>query len=102
MQAGLERNAQSSPMQTAPGWGEARLMSPLRASYLGGHESQQVSQSTVVAVGHSVSSGPSAMSLPVCSELCSLERLARYRSACINGSPYAINKPIDIKGRRRW
>ncbi|GAA6106405.1 cAMP-specific 3',5'-cyclic phosphodiesterase 4D isoform X8 [Tachysurus ichikawai] len=41
------------------------------------------------------------MSLPVSSELCSLERVARYRSACINGSPYAINKPIDIKGRRR-
>ncbi|KAL6459145.1 hypothetical protein MHYP_G00326170 [Metynnis hypsauchen] len=89
MLAGLERNEQSSPMQTAPGWGEARLMSPLRASYLGGHESQNCCSSA-------------AMSLPVSSELCSLERLARYRSACINGSPYAINKPIDIKGRRRW
>uniref|UniRef100_A0A9J8AJK4 Phosphodiesterase n=1 Tax=Cyprinus carpio carpio TaxID=630221 RepID=A0A9J8AJK4_CYPCA len=41
------------------------------------------------------------MSLPANSELCSLERIARYRSACINGSPYAINKPIDIKPRRK-
>ncbi|TRY88674.1 hypothetical protein DNTS_025692, partial [Danionella cerebrum] len=42
------------------------------------------------------------MSLPANSELCSLERIARYRSACINGSPFAINKPIDIKPRRKW
>uniref|UniRef100_A0A671QS71 Phosphodiesterase n=1 Tax=Sinocyclocheilus anshuiensis TaxID=1608454 RepID=A0A671QS71_9TELE len=37
------------------------------------------------------------MSLPANSELCSLEKITRYRSACINGSPYAINKPIDVK-----
>ncbi|XP_041756582.1 cAMP-specific 3',5'-cyclic phosphodiesterase 4D isoform X4 [Coregonus clupeaformis] len=39
------------------------------------------------------------MSLPANSE--SLERIARYRHACSNGSPYATNKPIDIKARRR-
>ncbi|XP_038856731.1 cAMP-specific 3',5'-cyclic phosphodiesterase 4D-like isoform X2 [Salvelinus namaycush] len=39
------------------------------------------------------------MSLPANSE--SLERIARYRHACSSGSPYATNKPIDIKARRR-
>uniref|UniRef100_A0A8C7SEN5 Phosphodiesterase n=1 Tax=Oncorhynchus mykiss TaxID=8022 RepID=A0A8C7SEN5_ONCMY len=39
------------------------------------------------------------MSLPANSE--SLERIARYRHACSNGSPYATNKPIDIKPKRR-
>ncbi|XP_020324901.1 cAMP-specific 3',5'-cyclic phosphodiesterase 4D-like isoform X2 [Oncorhynchus kisutch] len=39
------------------------------------------------------------MSLPVNAE--SLERIARYRHACSSGSPYATNKPIDIKARRR-
>ncbi|KAG5280703.1 hypothetical protein AALO_G00063070 [Alosa alosa] len=41
------------------------------------------------------------MSLPVNSDLFSLEKIARYRHACSNGSPYAINKPIDIKPRKR-
>uniref|UniRef100_A0A673WTJ2 Phosphodiesterase n=1 Tax=Salmo trutta TaxID=8032 RepID=A0A673WTJ2_SALTR len=39
------------------------------------------------------------MSLPANSE--SLERIARYRHACSNGSPYTTNKPIDIKPKRR-
>ncbi|XP_071012282.1 3',5'-cyclic-AMP phosphodiesterase 4D-like isoform X1 [Oncorhynchus clarkii lewisi] len=39
------------------------------------------------------------MSLPANAE--SLERIARYRHACSSGSPYATNKPIDIKARRR-
>lgn len=43
----------------------------------------------------------STMSLPVNSEYLSLERIARYRHACSNGSPYATNKPIDIKPRGR-
>lgn len=43
------------------------------------------------------------MSLPVNSDYLSLEKIARYRHACSNGSPYATNKPIDIKPRgRRW
>lgn len=43
------------------------------------------------------------MSLPVNSDCLSLEKIARYRHACSNGSPYATNKPIDIKPRgRRW
>uniref|UniRef100_A0A3Q3VWD0 Phosphodiesterase n=1 Tax=Mola mola TaxID=94237 RepID=A0A3Q3VWD0_MOLML len=41
------------------------------------------------------------MSLPVNSDYLSLERIARYRYACSNGSPYATNKPIDIKPRGR-
>lgn len=41
------------------------------------------------------------MSLPVNSDYLSLERIARYRHACSNGSPYATNKPIDIKPRGR-
>lgn len=41
------------------------------------------------------------MSLPVNSDCLSLERIARYRHACSNGSPYATNKPIDIKPRGR-
>ena len=41
------------------------------------------------------------MSLPVNSDYPSLERIARYRHACSNGSPYATNKPIDIKPRGR-
>lgn len=44
---------------------------------------------------------PTRMSLPVNSEYLSLERIARYRHACSNGSPYATNKPIDIKPRCR-
>lgn len=43
----------------------------------------------------------SKMSLPVNSDYQSLERIARYRHACSNGSPYATNKPIDIKPRVR-
>ncbi|XP_019908372.1 cAMP-specific 3',5'-cyclic phosphodiesterase 4D isoform X2 [Esox lucius] len=39
------------------------------------------------------------MSLPANSE--SLKRIALYRHACSNGSPFATNKPIDIKPRRR-
>ncbi|XP_024908747.1 cAMP-specific 3',5'-cyclic phosphodiesterase 4D isoform X7 [Cynoglossus semilaevis] len=39
------------------------------------------------------------MSLPVNSEYLSLERIARYRYACSNGSPCAMNNPIDIKPR---
>ncbi|KAJ8346080.1 hypothetical protein SKAU_G00302730 [Synaphobranchus kaupii] len=42
------------------------------------------------------------MSLPASSELLSLEKMARHRCAYNNGSPFAINKPIDIKARRRW
>lgn len=41
------------------------------------------------------------MSLPVNSDYLSLERIARYRHACSNGSPFATNKPIDIKPRGR-
>ncbi|TWW60551.1 cAMP-specific 3',5'-cyclic phosphodiesterase 4D [Takifugu flavidus] len=41
------------------------------------------------------------MSLPVNSDYLSLEKIARYRHACSNGSPYATNKPIDIKPRGR-
>lgn len=41
------------------------------------------------------------MSLPVNSDYLSLEKIARYRHACSNGSPYATNKPIDIKPRAR-
>lgn len=41
------------------------------------------------------------MSLPVNSDYLSLERIARYRHACSSGSPYATNKPIDIKPRGR-
>jgi hypothetical protein len=41
------------------------------------------------------------MSLPVNSEYLSLEKIARYRHACSTGSPYATNKPIDIKPRGR-
>lgn len=40
------------------------------------------------------------MSLPVNSDL-SLEKIARYRHACSNGSTYTTNKPIDIKPRGR-
>lgn len=41
------------------------------------------------------------MSLPVNSDYLSLEKIARYRHACSSGSPYATNKPIDIKPRDR-
>lgn len=49
----------------------------------------------------SVVESATKMSLPVNSEYLSLERIARYRHACSNGSPYATNKPIDIKPRGR-
>ncbi|KAJ8260845.1 hypothetical protein COCON_G00165680 [Conger conger] len=42
------------------------------------------------------------MSLPASSELLSLEKMGRHRCTYSNGSPYATNKPIDIKARRRW
>jgi len=41
------------------------------------------------------------MSLPSSCEHLTLEKVARFRSAYIHGSPYAINKPIDIKQQRR-
>lgn len=42
------------------------------------------------------------MSLPASSELLSLEKGSRHRCSYSNGSPFATNKPIDIKARRRW
>ncbi|KAG5835116.1 hypothetical protein ANANG_G00268720 [Anguilla anguilla] len=42
------------------------------------------------------------MSLPASSELLSLEKGSRHRCSYSNGSPFATNKPIDIKTRRRW
>ncbi|EMP41382.1 hypothetical protein UY3_01393 [Chelonia mydas] len=41
------------------------------------------------------------MSLPSSCEHLTLEKVARFRSAYIHGSPYAINKPIDIKQQKR-
>jgi len=41
------------------------------------------------------------MSLPSNCEHLTLKKVARLRSAYIHGSPYAINKPIDIKQQRR-
>ncbi|XP_069605075.1 3',5'-cyclic-AMP phosphodiesterase 4D isoform X2 [Ranitomeya imitator] len=41
------------------------------------------------------------MSLPSRCEYLTLEKVARYRSAYIHGSPYAINKPIDINQQRK-
>ncbi|OBS59212.1 hypothetical protein A6R68_09663, partial [Neotoma lepida] len=41
------------------------------------------------------------MSLPTSCEYLSLGKVARFRSAYVHGSPYAINKPIDIKPQRR-
>uniref|UniRef100_A0A672K8G1 Phosphodiesterase n=1 Tax=Sinocyclocheilus grahami TaxID=75366 RepID=A0A672K8G1_SINGR len=41
------------------------------------------------------------MSLPACTDLLSLELLAKPRCMSTSGSPFATNKPIDIKARRR-
>uniref|UniRef100_A0A663N6S0 Phosphodiesterase n=1 Tax=Athene cunicularia TaxID=194338 RepID=A0A663N6S0_ATHCN len=41
------------------------------------------------------------MSLPSSCEHLTLEKVSRFQSASIHGSPYAINKPIDIKQQRR-
>ncbi|KAM8960253.1 3',5'-cyclic-AMP phosphodiesterase 4D isoform 2-T2 [Pelodytes ibericus] len=41
------------------------------------------------------------MSLPSNCEYLTLEKVARFRSAYIHGSPYAINKPIDINQQRK-
>uniref|UniRef100_A0A8C5M947 Phosphodiesterase n=1 Tax=Leptobrachium leishanense TaxID=445787 RepID=A0A8C5M947_9ANUR len=41
------------------------------------------------------------MSLPSSCEYLTLEKVARFRSAYIHGSPYAINKPIDINQQRK-
>lgn len=57
-----------------------------------------VAPTRVLRVGVSL---PSGMSLPVHSEYLPLERIARYRHACSNGSPFATHKPIDIKPRCR-
>ncbi|MCJ8734777.1 hypothetical protein PDJAM_G00239290 [Pangasius djambal] len=84
-------------------WQQDRLAGLIMFSFLTGRDRAFVAcESVSVWSFITQSSHQPAMSLPVSSELCSLERVARYRSACINGSPYAINKPIDIKGRRRW
>ncbi|KAL1266130.1 hypothetical protein QQF64_001805 [Cirrhinus molitorella] len=41
------------------------------------------------------------MSLPARTDLLSLELLAKPRCMNTSGSPFATNKPIDIKARRR-
>ncbi|EOB00492.1 cAMP-specific 3',5'-cyclic phosphodiesterase 4D [Anas platyrhynchos] len=41
------------------------------------------------------------MSLPSNCEHLTLKKVSRFRSAYIHGSPYAINKPIDIKQQKR-
>uniref|UniRef100_A0A8C3XF86 Phosphodiesterase n=1 Tax=Cyanoderma ruficeps TaxID=181631 RepID=A0A8C3XF86_9PASS len=41
------------------------------------------------------------MSLPPSCDHLALGKVARFQNACTHGSPYAINKPIDIKQQRR-
>lgn len=41
------------------------------------------------------------MSLPTSCEHLSLGKVPRFRGAYVHGSPYAINKPIDIKPQKR-